>query len=60
MKVIKTFMNDDFTCVCGNTASDSGFYPCDKKGKNVEPDHDWENHYKCDGCNQIYLYQESR
>ena len=61
MNVIKSTMDDDFKCACGNTASDYGFYPCDKKGKNMEPDHEaWDHHYKCDKCDQVYLYTNEK
>jgi hypothetical protein len=62
--IIETVMNDDFKCKCGNTSYDSGFQPCDSKGKKMKPVSGfnysvipaaWEGHYKCEECNQIYL-----
>jgi hypothetical protein len=52
--VIHVVWDDNFTCDCGNQASLSGFYPCDRTGNYCEPDERWEGHYKCDDCNQLY------
>ena len=43
----------EWTCLCGNTSSDSGFQPCDGEGRNVEPDGAWEGLYRCDGCQRL-------
>jgi hypothetical protein len=55
MKIIKTIMDDEFTCKCGNKSHYEGFYPCNEKGEYVEPIPSWEGYYKCDKCDQIYL-----
>ncbi len=48
--------SDDFTCACGNDVSDSGFHTCDAKGKEIEPNvGEWEGHYVCGRCDQVYL-----
>jgi hypothetical protein len=46
---------DAWVCVCGNTPSGDGFYPCDKKGNEMEPliGSDWENLYVCAGCGRM-------
>src|SRR4051794_12795528 len=47
---------DDFwECLCGNTPTESGFYPCDTEGKFVEPTpEEWTtNWYACDECGRI-------
>jgi hypothetical protein len=47
-------MNDDFTCECGNTAREDGFFPCDINGRFVEPTLEWEGSYICARCNNAY------
>ncbi len=44
-----------WTCVCGNTALDDGFYPCNSQGEVVEPTPEaWTtNCYVCDRCGRI-------
>jgi hypothetical protein len=43
-----------WVCLCKNTPSDDGFYPCDEKGNEVEPDHHWTTgNYVCNGCGRI-------
>lgn len=45
---------DAWHCVCGNQPHDAGFYPCDEKGNEVEPDEDWNGQlYVCDQCHRI-------
>lgn len=46
---------DAWVCLCGNTPSDNGFYPCDDKGNEVEPtETDWTtNSYVCNQCGRI-------
>jgi hypothetical protein len=47
---------DAWVCTCGNTPSDSGFYPCDDKGQEVEPikGGTWdEKSYVCHQCGAI-------
>jgi len=43
---------DEWTCICGNTSLDEGFYPCDAEGNMVEPTiEDWTtNLYRCGRC----------
>ena len=45
----------EWTCICGNTALDAGFYPCDELGQVVEPtEKDWKtNWYICYRCGRI-------
>lgn len=47
---------DAWICICGNEPSDSGFYPCDNKGNEVEPvvGGDWDEvSYVCNQCKRI-------
>ncbi len=46
---------DGWVCVCGNTPSDAGFYPCDESGNEVEPtEKEWHtNCYVCAHCGRI-------
>ena len=40
-----------FTCLCGNTPEQAGFYPCSTEGEQVEMGtSDW---YVCDQCGRI-------
>jgi hypothetical protein len=45
----------DWECICGNTPSRSGFFPCDQNGSEVEPTpEEWTtNCYVCEGCGRI-------
>ena len=47
-------------CLCGNTPCDSGFYPCDTHGNEVEPTpEDWEEDlYVCAECGRI-IHQDT-
>lgn len=48
--------NDEaWVCICGNTPSDGGFYPCDKEGNEMEPTvgSDWDGLYVCADCGRI-------
>jgi hypothetical protein len=48
--------NDEaWVCICGNTPSDGGFYPCDKEGNEMEPliGSDWDGLYVCADCGRI-------
>lgn len=47
---------DDWKCLCGNSTDDSGAYPCDYKGEDVEPTTDeWPlDLYRCDRCGLIF------
>jgi hypothetical protein len=40
-------------CVCGNTPTDDGFYPCDQDGNEMEPVKGWQDLYVCDRCRRI-------
>jgi len=42
----------EWTCLCGNVASEDGFFPCDADGNVVEPSwQEWTtNLYRCDRC----------
>ena len=54
--ITRDLRNEDaWKCICGNTPSDDGFYPCDKKGKQIEPTKEsgWTNLYVCDSCGRI-------
>ena len=46
----------DFVCECGNRVDDSGFYPCDENGNEIEPtiDSGWNGLYVCADCGRIY------
>lgn len=44
---------DAWICLCGNTAPESGFFPCDKEGNEVEPVEGWEDLYVCARCGRI-------
>jgi len=46
--------SQEWVCLCGNTAADHGFYPCDSKGREIEPDDRWDGKlYVCARCNRI-------
>jgi len=42
-----------WVCVCGNTPSSDGFYPCDQNGNEMEPVKGWQDLYVCDRCGRI-------
>jgi hypothetical protein len=45
---------DAWVCFCRNEPSEDGFYPCDEKGNEVEPDHNWNGElYVCNRCGRI-------
>ena len=50
-----TVDRDLWICLCGNTASAQGFFPCDSEGERVEPSlQAWTSGwYVCDGCGRI-------
>jgi hypothetical protein len=52
----------DFLCLCGNTASDEGFFPCNSEGEEVEPSlEDWTTDcYVCDRCGRIIRQSDLR
>lgn len=48
--------NDEaWVCICNNTPSDDGFFPCDSNGIEIEPtiESDWEGLYVCNLCKRI-------
>ncbi len=48
-------------CLCGNTDTKYGFYPCDNKGNLIEPDKGvWKNLYICDHCGRIINHKTLR
>lgn len=61
MERIKEFITrapesaDAWICICKNTPTDDGFYPCDERGNKVEPTaEEWTtNLYMCDKCGRI-------
>jgi hypothetical protein len=44
---------DAWVCICKNTPTDDGFYPCDINGKEIEPDSNWRGLYVCAECGRI-------
>lgn len=46
---------DAWICICKNTPSGDGFYPCDEKGNEMEPTigSGWTNLYVCAQCGRI-------
>jgi hypothetical protein len=49
------FGDDEFKCVCGNSAEYDGFNTCDAEGNSMEPTPlEWKDHYKCNRCDKIY------
>lgn len=45
---------EDWICLCGNRPHHGGFYPCDEKGNEVEPDSRWSGRlYVCADCGRI-------
>ena len=46
---------DGYTCKCGNTAVQKGFWTCDRKGNPQEAtvESSWDGTYRCDDCGQI-------
>ena len=42
-------------CLCGNTPTDSGFFPCNEAGVEIEPTEKdgWDDLYVCAGCGRI-------
>jgi hypothetical protein len=46
--------NDEaWICICGNTPIADGFYPCDKKGNEMQPVAGWNDLYVCGRCGRI-------
>lgn len=55
-KIVHEAGNDEaWICICKNTPSDGGFYPCDKEGNEMEPtiESDWSGLYVCADCGRI-------
>ncbi|MBA3830160.1 MAG: hypothetical protein H0X33_14570 [Taibaiella sp.] len=46
---------DAWVCICGNTPSGDGFYPCDYEGNEIEPGKsaNWGGLYVCGKCGRI-------
>lgn len=46
---------EEYTCVCGNTSADSGFFPCNAVGEMMEPNvgSGWTGLYACAECGNI-------
>jgi len=42
-----------WVCICGNTPSSDGFYPCDNDGNEMVPAEGWEGLYVCARCGRI-------
>ena len=40
-------------CICGNTPSSDGFYPCNEEGCEMEPEAGWRDLYVCGKCGRI-------
>ena len=40
-------------CICGNTPSADGFFPCDAEGIEMEPVAGWKDLYVCARCGRI-------
>lgn len=59
-EIEKEKVRDNYTCTCGNTTDDLGFYPCDENGEEIEPDEDsdWANLYVCAKCKNIINFDE--
>ena len=47
--------SDEWLCLCGNTALDEGFFPCDAQGEVVEPTaEEWTTDCSvCERCGRI-------
>lgn len=45
--------SDSWICLCGNTPTDYGFFPCNEQGKQTEPITGWKGLYICDRCHRI-------
>ena len=46
---------DAWHCICGNTPSGDGFFPCDEKGNEMEPNigSNWNGLYVCARCGRV-------
>jgi hypothetical protein len=46
--------DDAWVCQCGNMPHTDGFFPCDRNGNEVEPEHGmWTDLYVCARCDRI-------
>ena len=46
--------NDEaWICICGNQPSEEGFFPCDEKGNETDPDANWGGLYVCARCGRM-------
>jgi hypothetical protein len=47
--------NEAWICICKNTPTSDGFYPCDAKGNEIEPikGSGWKDLYVCNRCGRI-------
>lgn len=45
---------DSWRCQCGNTPDGAGFFPCNRKGQEVEPLANTRYFLQCDNCKTIY------
>jgi len=54
-KIMHTIGNEEaWTCLCGNTSSKKGFYPCNNRGEVIEPEAGiWSGLYLCDNCGRM-------
>lgn len=55
-KIIHEAGNDEaWICICKNTPSSGGFYPCSKEGNEMEPTigSNWSGLYVCANCGRI-------
>ena len=62
MQYIGAIADDDWVCLCGNTALTSGFFPCSQEGEQVEPTpEEWAtNCYVCEQCGRIIRQSDRR
>ena len=51
--------NEAWICICGNTPTSDGFYPCDEAGNEMEPVKGWRDLYVCARCGRIVNNQHS-
>lgn len=51
-----TFVDDSFTCDCGNLPDTGGFHTCNKNGELMDPEKnsEWDNDYWCGGCGIVF------
>jgi hypothetical protein len=40
-------------CLCGNTPTSDGFYPCTPEGAECEPTPEWAGYYWCARCDGV-------